>query len=233
MSAHRGLLAFALLIVTGVAALLVAGSADKPARAFTLEVPNVGSVGSIGPGQQACEAPVQAPAAFGAVAGWGLAGPAATTLALTVRDAAGGQLLAHGTAPLARSDPQFETRLSTPVPAGRRLRVCIRNSAGPPVVLLGSAPSTPGLKLSLAGRPSSLAFSLVMLRPHPRSLLTGLPQVFDRAALFRPAGVGPWTFWLLLGGALVAIVLAGVAVATASDPGQGEDAEQRRDVAAR
>jgi hypothetical protein len=36
-------------------------------------------------------------------------------------------------------------------------------------------------------------------------MLELVPQAFERAALFRPAWVGPWTFWLLLG-----LVAAGV-----------------------
>jgi len=36
-------------------------------------------------------------------------------------------------------------------------------------------------------------------------MLTALPDVFERAALWHPGWVGPWTFWLLL-----ALVLGGV-----------------------
>jgi hypothetical protein len=41
------------------------------------------------------------------------------------------------------------------------------------------------------------ALSLRFLRGHPRPVLSQVPLIIDRAALFRPGPVGPWTFWLL------------------------------------
>lgn len=43
-----------------------------------------------------------------------------------------------------------------------------------------------------------------------RSLLAQLGAVFRRASLFRPGWVGPWTFWLLLFGALPLLFYAGL-----------------------
>jgi hypothetical protein len=39
---------------------------------------------------------------------------------------------------------------------------------------------------------------LVFKRSEPRSALAQVPDMFERATLFRPDVIGAWTFWLLL-----------------------------------
>jgi hypothetical protein len=52
----------------------------------------------------------------------------------------------------------------------------------------------------LAGRPLEQRIAVWFLPPagEQRSLVSALPDIFDRAALFRPGIVGPWTYPLLL-----------------------------------
>src|SRR2546426_426601 len=46
---------------------------------------------------------------------------------------------------------------------------------------------------------------LVFARRQRRSVLSQLPAVFHRAALFRPKPVGAWTFWALLAAVLIGV----------------------------
>jgi len=153
---------------------------------------------------------------------------------LTVRDAgtnatlASGQITAGYTGAIAPI-----VSLDRAISSGRRIRVCL-HSRGPGSVDLMGAPL---LNQALAeddgtaSGSSQAAIALLFLRPHPKSLLSLVPTVFARAALFRPSWVGPWTYWLLSVAFLGAFVLAGVAVAhavrsdEASYHGQGEPAE--------
>jgi hypothetical protein len=53
---------------------------------------------------------------------------------------------------------------------------------------------------TVAGRPlrSEIAVWFLGPRGETRSLLSQLPKAFERAALFRPAPIGPWTYWVLV-----------------------------------
>ena len=51
----------------------------------------------------------------------------------------------------------------------------------------------------------------------PPTLLSDIPTVFERAALFRPGWVGVWTFWLLAAALLGAFPLAALALTRAID----------------
>jgi hypothetical protein len=68
-------------------------------------------------------------------------------------------------------------------------------------------------KQTFANRP---ALWFLPLAHERRSILSQLGPIFERASLFRPGFVGPWTFWLVMFGAMPLLVYAGIRlVATA------------------
>lgn len=105
--------------------------------------------------------------------------------------------------------------LTRPVAAGQYVKVCVRNLSAGTTTLMGSTANNLSGALSIAGKPSPVAMSLLFLRPQSRSLLSLLPAVFRRAALFRPTWVGAWSFWVLGFGLLLAFGLAAWAVVLA------------------
>jgi len=209
MNRRSGLIAFALVAVVGLAALMRAAATDQRPIAFSVDVPSAAPVASLNPGQALCEGPVKTAVAFAGILVYVVpaAAPGAT-LDMTVRDAAGGRPLATGRLPAGYFEltPATAT-LNASVPVGRRVIVCLRSRGPRPVSLLGAGyfPGSPAL--TVAGKASSSAISIVFLRAHPRSLLSLIPTIFQRAALFRPGWVGAWTFWVLAGGLLVAFAL--------------------------
>lgn len=214
-SSRWGLITFALIAVVGLAALVYAAANDVRPIAFSLDIPPTREVAAIEPSQSACEGPVPIAAAFGAIQIFlipaGAPGPA---FQLTVRDFDSGKLLAAGHLPSGYTTQIAPyIALDATVPSGRRVEVCLHNR-GP----TGAAPlGGPGsLTESVDGTLNPYNVSLVFARRHPRSLLSLVPTVFDRAALFHPRWVGAWTFWVLTGAVLAAFALGGLAIARAA-----------------
>lgn len=217
MIARRGLVAFGLVLAVGLVALLVAATVPRPSRAFSLDVPNVGPVTSLAAGHRACESPIEDPSAFGGVRVWAASVGEPGILHVTVGDAGGARTLASGYAPVSVAEQPVTATVGATIPAHRQLRVCWTDIGPAAVDLFGSAPVQPSVRLTADGKPVAAGLALVMLTPHSRSLLSQLSTVFSRAALFRPSWVGSWTFWVLLGGVIVALGLGGFAVALATD----------------
>ena len=87
-------------------------------------------------------------------------------------------------------------------PAGKRA-VCVRNAGSVPVAIYGAPADTPP---DLLGDPARRPLpTFTFLREDSASMLSLLPDAFERASRFRPSWVGPWTYWLVL-----ALVAAGV-----------------------
>ena len=104
--------------------------------------------------------------------------------------------------------------VSPPVPASHVVDVCFRNEGPGKTILFGDSsvgqalleragvkgqhPTITTSSASLDGRqlPTS-DIAVVFPRATPKSVLEFVPEMFRRAALFRLAGVGPWTFWVL------------------------------------
>jgi hypothetical protein len=215
VSGRRGLIAFVVVLVLGLAGLLVAGSSAHRVRAFALGVPNVGPAATLAPGRRACETPIVVPAAFGSVRVWASFVGAAGGLDATVLDAAGRRQLAHGHAVVPRIGGALTATLNATVAAGQRVSVCFRNLGPLTVNLLGSGPVDAHIRLTVDAKPVPLALALVAFVPHRKSPLSLVPRMFQRAGLFRFSWVGTWTFWVLLGGVVVAIGLCGAALASA------------------
>lgn len=58
--------------------------------------------------------------------------------------------------------------------------------------------------------PNRVALWFLPAHDEQRSILRQLPAIFERASLFRPGPVGPWTFWLLMFGVMPLLVYAGL-----------------------
>ena len=220
MSALRSWHPFALTAAIGVVVLLVLGLHDERSRAFSLEAPNLQPVAVLAPRQSACEGPVISTAPVDAVRVWGAA--AGSPTALDVYATAGGKLLSSGRIGVSTMPNSYTSVLSGSIPGDRAISVCLSNGGPAPFSLLGSPSVNPAVQMMVASKRSPLQFSLVLLAP-PASSLSLIPTAFSRASLFRPSWVGVWTFWALLAGLILAVVMAGLAIGAAA----GADARDR------
>ena len=97
------------------------------------------------------------------------------------------------------------------VPADQNVSICIRNRGLVPAYVFGDTgsggvgtklgadprPTITPAQASVDGKSISGDISMSFVGAKARSLVSRLPDVFDRAALFRPRFVEPWMFWLL------------------------------------
>jgi hypothetical protein len=184
----------------GVGGLIWSGTRNERWTAFSLDIPPGPTVVVLGTRVDVCQGPIQTVAPIGIVTSW-VTPPKAPGPALTITVHNGsrtGPVLATGhvasgyavaTAP--------EAVMDHTVPQGHAIWVCVR-SAGPRIVdVIGNTANSQSGVLTVAGKPVPDSMSFLFLRPHPVSLLSQVPAVFDRAAQFRPTWVGPWTFWFL------------------------------------
>ena len=217
MRVRFSVITFVLFAVLGFAGLLLAAGTDERWTAFSADVRALTGVATLLRSQMACQTPVESAAAFGGVRVWvSRSAPPGPALEISVRNAATGALLAIGRIAPSYASPTTGTAvLSTTLPADRRLSVCVRSEGPNAVTLLGDTPSPGSGTLTVVGKPAHTAMALLFLRRSPKSLLSSLPTVFQRAALFRPGWVGPWTFWLLAGALLVAFGAGALAVGQA------------------
>ncbi len=214
---RSALIAFALATSLGVGGILLAGAGDHRATAFSVEIPTVSPVVTLNPAQRACQGPIAVPAAFAGVEMWiaGIPAPG-TTLQVTARETPDGKSLAAGQRKLESTQPATPSvRLRSTVASGTRVYLCFANSGRQPIPMLGSTPGPSSGSLSVNGRATGSALSIVLLRPRSSSLLSSLPTSFGRAALFRPGWLGTWTFWLLVALVVLSFPLGAGAVALA------------------
>ncbi len=216
-SGRWGIISFALVAVLGLAGLAYAAAKDERPIAFSLDVAPTREVTILDPHQSACEGAIEARAAFAGIQIFIIPGAVpGAAFELTVRDSRSGGLLAAGRLPAGyttRIAPSVS--LDSTVPAGRSVEVCLHNEGSTRAAPLGG-PGPGSVTESVQGKINPYDVSLIFLRPHARSLLSLVPTVFDRAALFHPRWVGPWTFWLLSAALLAAFVLGGAAIARAA-----------------
>jgi hypothetical protein len=65
--------------------------------------------------------------------------------------------------------------------------------------------------------PSRVALWFLPLAHERRSILSQVPQMFDRASLFRPGFYGPWVLWLILFAGLPALLYAAIRMIATAD----------------
>jgi hypothetical protein len=204
---RRATIAAALTVLAGVAVLVVLAATDERRLAFTLSVRPSGVAAVVPPGVEACQRDVEVEAPFDEArllyGTYFRPGPA---LAVRVLDHASGRVLARGALPPGYPDDRKATaRLARAVPEGSRVDVCLRNVGQRRVAVFGGpASDNEPSYATVGGRPLRSDLGMELLRQHPRTVLSLVPSIVRRAALFHPGWVGPWTFWVLLALLLVA-----------------------------
>lgn len=211
------------IVVLGGVCLALAGFADRRTTAVSLNIPDAAPV-ALQPGQTACQGPISVGQPVGGVTVWATtsAGPGAR-LAATVRDADGGTTVARGRLAPSASDQRlgwiavsgYFTRSFAP---RRRISICLTPLTGTAVMLLGSGGNT----LTINGKPTGSALAVVLRTPHPRSLISLIPTVFRRAALFHPSWMGAWTFWILAAGLAAGVALIALSLLRAEAMDEAE-----------
>jgi hypothetical protein len=204
----------------GAGALALVAAGDERTLAFTTNVRVAKIAAVITPGQQACQRGVGPAASFDTLElflGTGtLPGP---PLRAEVRELRGGRPLGQGRIPPgARDNSAVRVRLDRTVRAGPALEVCFRNEGTRNVGLYGGPDREVAGTAVVGDRPGGGDIRIGFLRSEPRSALSLVPRMFERASLLRPDPVGAWTFWLLL-----AVVAAGVPLLLAAALRSAED----------
>ena len=222
------LVAFALVALAGAAAggrLAVRhverfGTVVQPAR------PAV----NIPAGREACQAPLVPHSDFSGVqllvATYRQPGP---PLSVTVRDVATGDVLGRGNLAGGYPDNSFQTIATGPVPGRRNVAICVANDGSSSALLYGDAGHVVAeTGATIGGRPVDADIGFVFTRDRPFAGLVA--DIARRAALFRPQWVGPWTFWLLAAGVVLAVplLLAGALRGAVRDEDASESAQPLR-----
>jgi hypothetical protein len=204
---RRALLA---VVAATVAVLVLAGASDERVVAGSVSLPAVRAASALEPGAGTCRGGIEAPVPFARVrlvtTTEGRPGP---PLEVAVRR--GGRRVARGRVPGGHPGGTVEARVG-PVASGGWVEVCVRNLGHVPVVLLGAPP---GVLAGRLGEPELVAApAVVLVRDRPVSVLGELPQILDRAALFKP--VPAWLLWLLLPAVVLGLPALLLAAARAS-----------------
>ncbi len=187
------------IALAGLLALTAVAAGEKRDLAFSLPVGAVGPTAKIWPGETACQRPITAQEDFEAVQLQVGSGRRAELSVAAVPLPDGGPRLAATRIafPPGRSDVTVE--LGRTVPQEARFALCMRNVGQGVVALYGArARADDGSAVYQGGRRENADLALVFLRDESRSVLSQVPDIFQRAALFRPGLVGAWTFWVML-----------------------------------
>ena len=127
-------------------------------------------------------------------------------LEVTVVSDTANEVLGQGRFRAGYADPTEQAVGVGRVAGEQRIAVCVRNAGRHRVGLYGNADAAARTSRAFLGnRGLDTDLTLVFARSEPRSMLSALPDIFERATVFRPGWVGPWLYW-----ALAAAVLAGV-----------------------
>ncbi len=217
----------ALWLALAVAAVLagVAGVAGAQASrlAFTLGVSPDQDVISLAEGHVACQGPIDVAVPFEAVrfVVGEADGEEKPEVAVEVRSFPDGRRLGAGKLRDGYAEESFAEVRVGPVPEGGRASVCLRAVGAGEVLLYGGPPrATRTSVASLDGVTRRSDLTLVFLRGEPRSVLSLVPDMLDRAALWRPgAPSGALLVVLMASAALGVPLLLGRALARACEPG--------------
>jgi hypothetical protein len=214
---RAALATFALGAALALLAVVWVAAGDERGASFSLEVESRRVVAVAAPGEEACQRGLEAEADFDVVevllGTYGRPGP---PLAVSVRRSGSASTLARGRlAAGARDNASARVRLDRTVDDGERVDVCTRNEGERRVAFYGGLIFDVPSRASVASRPAG-DLVLGFHRSEPRSMLSLVPEVPERAAVLRPDPVGPWTFWILLAAMALGVpLLLGFAVRAA------------------
>lgn len=188
------------VVAAGLVGLIVSAAVDRRDLAYTPGVPVLGIVAAVPAGEKACQRSLHVPYAFRAVK---LVPKTLTApnppLQVKVSVSGTGERLGRGNVAGGYPGGVPVVAHMARVPGGRDLDVCVINRGRVTVGLKGGkAESVPDSRFTAHRQDTDAwALSLEFLRGQPRSVLSQVPTMFRRAALFRPGIVGAWTFWAL------------------------------------
>ena len=233
MRSRAGLLLVATALL-GVAALIVGRAFDERPFQQRDGVFIAHPVAVLSVGHTACQGPIgladdTSAVTFNPGTPHAVPGPRIDT---TVTDHYSGAVLAHGRVAAGYDPRRAQTvEFTPPVKANSQVDICFRD-AGPGMIhLYGDTrqgdvhPSLSSSVASIDGRtlPND-DISMVFPRRHPKSVLALVPEMFERASLFRPGFVGPWLYWLLAGLLILgAPLLLARALTGATDEEDGDE----------
>ena len=221
MSPRGVLIAFAIVILGGISALVVrAETLDRPLLG-TIGVENVAAVGTLTPGSAGCQGPVELEA-----------GADAATWVLNTRDRPGPPLRlearAAGSARViaaSRVAPGYGNGPKTvpfvDAPTGQLVDLCLVNDGRTPVDIYGAPGTGTNItndtsSLSVNGKPVNADAFLTFPAPRGETLADQLPDVPRRASAWLPSPLGEWwVVLLLLGGLVVAVTACALALSQA------------------
>jgi len=225
---RRAVLGFAGALAVGLAALVAVGLAQGSSLVYSDGVSPTIVAAELKHGDRACQAPLQPPegATFDRVgffvATYGRPGPA---IAVHVADADTGRRLGEGR--LAGGYPDLLTDKEHVVPVGRietdaPLRVCFANEGPRRVAIIGQpGVASPSTSATIDGQAAETDLT-VNLRTEDRSLIALLPDIAERASLFRAGWVTPVAYLLLAIAILIGaplLLARGIGRAAAADAG--------------
>ncbi len=196
---HRAAVVLFGLALAAPVALVAVAAVDERELAFTLPVGPEGPAARIWPGERACQRPVTAQADFEAVR-LNVGSVARARLAVSVFSL-GNEGAPRKAEPVSLTGGRQEVRANfgQTVRQEERFALCAANTGEGVIALYGAqARANDGSAVFEDGERNDADLALVFLREQPRSVLSQVPEMFERAALFRPGLVGPWTFWTLL-----------------------------------
>jgi hypothetical protein len=236
-----------LVFVVVVGAMLVRASSDERPLQQVLGVFVNGPVVALDKGHTGCQGPIgltdsTSRIEFNPGTPHAVPGPA---MDATIRAAGTSRVLAGGRL-RAGFDPRVPQTVSvTPaVRANTIVDICFGN-LGPRRVLLfgdkaygggstgflGVHPTIVTSSASLDGKQLSNGdIAVVFPRSRPKSVLALVPEMFRRAALFRPGWLGVWTYWLLAALVLIGapLLLARAAASADEEPEEAALPSSRR-----
>jgi hypothetical protein len=187
------------IVVAGVVLIVGVALLHRTSLAFTPGVAPAAPVVALAPGQQACQQPLQVPGggAFDAVTVVvGARGASPPPLRLAVRSADGGVLATGRVAGGYGARAERRVRLDRTVRSGR-ISVCLQNAGPGRAAVYGNADAAARTSTAVRdGRPLRVDLAFVFERA-PRSLASELPDILDRAALFRFPWLGSWIYVVL------------------------------------
>jgi len=208
------------LCLAGVLVVVIAAASSERPEAFSLGVTPAGGVAKLEAGDRVCQGAISIPddaADFDrVVVALGTYQRRGSELALTIVTTGAGHTIARGRIAPGYTDIAKTATHSVPVghvDTREPFIVCLRNAGPQPVAIYGNGDASSRTSTAVVNdKPINADIYLSFQRAEPRSALSLLGTIFDRAALWRASWVGSW-FLIVLALLVVAGVPALVAVA--------------------
>lgn len=205
-------------LVAGALVLVAAWLSDDSKQVQTVGVLAALPVAPLDAGEEACQTPIGLADDLRRVRfNIGTQGKPGTALDVTVRAPSTQQVLGGGhVAPGWVDNGTAQNVAVGNIPGGRFVSVCVRNRGPVRAYVFGDQymgglgtgevgvrPTVSTSYATVAGRRIRGDLSMQFVTLKPRSALSRVPAIFQRASLFRPSGVGSWTYWMLLAGVVL------------------------------